>query len=167
MAQKKQMQLILSVFRGADGAVFALERIRTGQVRSNNHVILERDATGTLRVKEAKDMGASKGAVIGAVAGVLLPGVGTIGAAIAGGLAAKIHDAGLPDEQLRDLGEHLAPSSSALILLVEPAASEMAEKILRGAGGTIVAVGPDADLAAATIPTSLSAEPADGREKPA
>jgi hypothetical protein len=62
------------------------------------------------------------GAVIGAALGIITgPGVvlTTAAGAAIGGLAAKLRDAGFPDDQLRQVGEALKPGTSAIVAIIE------------------------------------------------
>ncbi len=152
VANKVSQQVVIGAFDYPDGAEFALGRVRTGEVRLHQHAILEREAGGGLRVRDAGDVGAGKGALIGAVTSLLFPGVGLIGGAIVGGLVARLRDAAFPDQQLRRMGESLTPSSSALVLVVEPDAVDIVRPILEGLRGTVAASSLDDALVLPTSP---------------
>lgn len=146
MTGEQQIQVVIGVFDSVDGAVFALGRVQTSQVRLHNHAILERAAHGGLQVRDAGDTGLGKGAFVGAVASLLIPGVGLIGGAVVGGLVAKLRDAGFPNQQLRRLGKGLSPSSSALILLIDPPAVDSIRGIIENVGGRVAVGSVDAEL---------------------
>jgi uncharacterized membrane protein len=146
MRGEQQIQVVVGAFDHVDGAAFAFGRVQTRQVRLHNHAILVRSAEGGLRVQEAGDIGPGKGAFIGAVASLLLPGIGLIGGAVVGGLAAKLRGSCFPAQQLRQLGEGLTPSSSALVLVVDPAAVDSIRPIIEKVRGRVVTGGVDAEL---------------------
>ena len=117
MAEPEGQQVVVATFDHPGGAEFAFGRVQTSQVRLHSHAILERAEDGGLRVRDGAALGARKGALIGAVASLLIPGVGLVGGAVVGGLLAKL---GENDGELRRLGQGLTPSSSALVLVVDP-----------------------------------------------
>jgi uncharacterized membrane protein len=111
------------------------------------------DADGKLRIKDTKDMGPGKGAVIGGLLGaglgLLTGGVGwlLVGGGVVGGLAAKARDGGLPDAQLRALGERMTPNSSAIVAVIEDKwVADLAQEIAE-LGAEIVREAITADLA--------------------
>jgi uncharacterized membrane protein len=107
--------------------------------------LLSMDYNGKVSIKEYGDMGGGKGAVIGGAIGLLLPGIGTIigtaGGALIGGLAAKLHDAGFPNDQLKALGDQLHPNSSLLLAVVDSDQVEEVAGKLRSANGHVVTEG--------------------------
>jgi uncharacterized membrane protein len=143
MAQQEGRQVVVATFEHPSGAEFALGRVQLSQVRLHTHAVLERAEGGGLRVRDASTLGAGKGALIGAVASLLIPGVGLVGGAIVGGLLAKLSD---NDEQMRRLGQGLSPSSSALVLVVDPPAVAVVRPILEQVRGTVAVSGIDDDL---------------------
>jgi hypothetical protein len=46
-------------------------------------------------------------------------GWAALGGGVIGGLAAKLHDAGFPDDRLKKLAEGLTPNSSALVAVID------------------------------------------------
>jgi len=102
-----------------------------------------------VKIKEAKDMGAGKGAVIGGLVGAavgLIAGpvgwVALIGAAAAG-LGAGLHDDGIENQRLKNLGRGLASGAAALLLAVDEKDKEMAEQVLKDAGANVTTEGLD------------------------
>ena len=65
--------------------------------------------------------GATIGAVTGGVIGLLAGPIGwaALGGGVIGGLAAKLHDSGFPDDRLKQLGAGLTPNSSALVAVID------------------------------------------------
>src|SRR5512135_1362195 len=101
------VQLIVAAFQDENGAEEALKALQEAKkaryIQIENAAVIRRDANDKLHIKDVRDMGGGKGAVIGGVVGgvigVLFPpavlasaGIG----AIAGGLIAKFSDGGLP-----------------------------------------------------------------------
>jgi uncharacterized membrane protein len=97
-------------------------------------------------------MGAGKGALIGAVASLLCPGVSLLGGAIVGRLAARLRDAAFPDQRLRRMGERLTPLSAALVLVADPDAVDIVRPVLEGVRGTVATSSLDAALVLPTSP---------------
>ena len=109
---------------------------------------------GKLHIKEPDDKtataGIGVGAVLGGMLGTLAGPAGVVlgasaGAAI-GGLAAR-GDSGIPDERLEEIGEALAPGTSALVVLLDEADIEETRQALAERGGKVMVASLDADLA--------------------
>jgi len=108
-----------------------------------------------VKFKESKDMGGGKGAVvggaIGAVTALLFPPaflIATAAGAVIGGLSAKLHDANLPSDTLRKLGEQLTPGSAAIVAIVDETLVAQATDALKRLNAKVSTVGLDADTAA-------------------
>ncbi len=74
------------------------------------------------------------GGVIGGVVGLIFPPSILVSAAVGaavGGLSARLHDAGFPDDRLREVGEGLKPNTSALIAVIEQFGCVRMEEELR------------------------------------
>src|SRR5262249_30283383 len=87
--------------------------------------VVNKQTDGKISFVEPKDMGAAQaatagglaGAVIGIIAGPIgVIGGGAIGAGV-GALTAKLRDSGFKDDQLKGLGEDLAPGQGAIVAL--------------------------------------------------
>lgn len=123
------MQVIVAAFKDIDGASNALKTLQ--DARREKFIIIEdaavitKDANGKVKIKDTADMGAGKGATIGAITGgvigLLAGPVGwvALGGGVIGGLAAKLHDSGFPDDQLKQLSAGLTPNSSALVAVID------------------------------------------------
>jgi uncharacterized membrane protein len=108
----------------ADQVADALKRAKGyGQIYYQNLAVVRKNPEGKVKIKETGDMSFGPGAGIGAVVGGalgLLAGPGGLvagaaaGAAI-GGAGAALHDAGIPDERLEEIGDVLGPGNSAVI----------------------------------------------------
>lgn len=147
MGNKAPMQVLAALFQFEEGAATALEVIEQAKLKKalGDKAVISMDYEGKVTIKETGDMGGGKGAVIGGALGLLLPGVGSIigaaGGALIGGLAAKLHDAGFPDDQLKALGDQLQPNSSLLLAVVDEEHLEAVEATLRSISGKVIAEG--------------------------
>lgn len=152
------VQLIVAAFRdeqGAKGALRDLKRAhRSGLIKIENAAVLRKDTKGKLHIRETHDMGGGKGATIGGVAGAaigVLAGpalvVPAAVGALVGGLAAKLRDAGFPDDRLRRVGNGLQPGSSAIVAVVEHRWVEHVKRELAEEGADILAETLGADIA--------------------
>lgn len=146
--ESDRFQVVVAAFTGEAGADGAHRRIKEIGIPRGNVAIIKRDQTGRLSLSETHDWGMGKSALVGAVAAILLPGIGPLlGAAIGAG-AAYLIDAGFPDESLKRMGAGLTPNSSAIVVLVDEADRARIEQALLDAGGQVVSGGLDANLAA-------------------
>ncbi len=141
--------ILISAFSTPLGAGRALDLLKGSAVQLGNTATVMRDASGKVDFNESADWGVGKSALVGAIAGLLLPGVGTITMAIGGALAAYFIDLGFPDALLKQMGEGLAPDSSILVALVDDVSTERASSVITQAGGTVVGTSHETDLAAA------------------
>ncbi len=147
MSKKAPMQVVAALFPYEEGATTALEVIEQAKLKKalGDKAVISMDYHGKVTIKETGDMGGGKGAVIGGALGLLLPGIGTVigaaGGALVGGLAAKLHDAGFPDDQLKALGDQLQPNSSLLLAVVEDEHIEAVEAKLRSINGKVITEG--------------------------
>jgi uncharacterized membrane protein len=123
------VQVIVAAFSDINGASNALKTLQDAKrdkvIGIQDAAVITKDANGKVKIKETADKRAGKGATIGAVTGgvigLLAGPVGwaaLTGGAI-GGLAAKLHDGGFPDDRLKQLGEGLTPNSSALVAVID------------------------------------------------
>ena len=64
------VQLIVAAFQEEDGAKNALNELKTAKkehlIKIDNAAVITKDENGKVHIKETKDMGGGKGAVIGA-----------------------------------------------------------------------------------------------------
>lgn len=160
------VEVVLAAFtdeKGAENALRALMQSRKyRQIVIRNAAVLWKDDSGKLHFKETADMrggkGATIGGVIGGVVGLIFPpsilASAAVGAAV-GGLSAKLHDAGFPDDRLRQVGDRLKPNTSGLIAVIEAVWMARIEDELRSLGANIAKEEVRADILA-----QLEAEPA-------
>ena len=137
-------------------------------IKLHDVAVVWRDADGKFHQKDPSDTGAVKGLLgglgVGAVIGVFaaplfLPLVAA--GAIVGGLAAKLHDGGIADSQLKQIGEALEKGAAAVIALVDPASSEAVNKMITDAGAEVVSIGLNEDTIAKLV-ESQSSQPDSG-----
>jgi uncharacterized membrane protein len=82
---------------------------------------------GRVRLHQTKDANPSQGAATGGWFGVLAglifmnPVVGAVLGAAIGGIWAKLHDIGISDDQMREMGESLGEGEAALFVLLTDA----------------------------------------------
>jgi uncharacterized membrane protein/sporulation protein YlmC with PRC-barrel domain len=144
------LELVAIVYAAPEGAARALREVK-GLVANQrlpevDAAVLSKRADGRVSSSQEHDVTAGRGALVGAVVGGLLTlvagPVGPIaGAAVGGaigGAGAGMVDRGVPDRYLRDLGRDLKPGTSALVVLVHPAAVNALVEALGPLGGTVV-----------------------------
>lgn len=149
MDAQQSRRILISSFETPGGADAALHLLKAAPVSLGNVAIVTRDAGGKVEFNETQDWGIGKSALVGAIAGLLLPGVGTITLAAGGALAAYFIDLGFPDPLLKQMGEGLNMNSSMLVALVDAAGVARASEVIAGASGTVLGTSDETDLAAA------------------
>jgi uncharacterized membrane protein len=139
-------RIIVASFSTTDGARGALDRLKNAGTRLGNAATVQRLVDGRVEFKETQDWGVGKSALVGAIAALVIPGIGPILGAAAGGAAAHFIDAGFPDPLLRQLGSGIDMGTSMLVALVEETDRSHAERVLADGGATILGSGLEADL---------------------
>ena len=136
------LQLLAATFGGPDQATRALATLvpALGEDAVAMAAVIRKEQDGAVHWAETHDSGAAEGAVVGfgfgAVAGLLgimLGPVALLGAPIGAGigaLVAKLRDSGYEDEDLKALGEDLAPGESALVANISAGDLEKARRLL-------------------------------------
>jgi uncharacterized membrane protein len=143
-------RILIARFDTRDGAEASVGRLKLAHVRLGNVAHIEKNDAGEVKFAESQDWGIGKSALIGAVAALILPGIGLFLGAAAGGLAAYFIDAGFPDALLNQAGTGmLQPGQSALVALVHGEDMVNAEAAIRDAHGTVLGHGDESDLARA------------------
>lgn len=149
-AAAPEKKIIIARFPSTDGAEAAVPRLKHAGVPLGNVAHIEKDGAGEVKFTESQDWGIGKSAAVGAVAAIILPGIGVVLGAAAGALAALFIDAGFPDALLKQAGNGLLSNNqSALIALVQADSMSAAEQVVRDAGGTVLGSGTESELAAA------------------
>jgi uncharacterized membrane protein len=149
MSEVASRKIMISSFDTPGGADAALQLLKAAPVALGNVAVVKRDQNGKVEFNESQDWGVGKSALVGAIAGLLLPGVGTITMAAGGALAAYFIDLGFPDPLLKQMGEGLDANSSMLVALVDEAGMTRATEVVAQAGGNVLGTSHETDLAAA------------------
>jgi len=128
MAKNEPVAVLVARFEDEDVARDALRDLnkakKDGDIEIEDAALLTRDDNDKLHISDSADKGAGRGALIGGVAGaavgVLAGPIGwaALGGAAVGGLAAKLHDGGFPDDSLRRVGAAVTPGSAALVVVL-------------------------------------------------
>jgi uncharacterized membrane protein len=136
------LQLLAAIFGGPDQATRALATLvpALGENAISMAAVIRREQDGAVHWAETHDAGAAEGAVVGfgfgavvGLLGIMLGPVALLGAPIGAGigaLVAKLRDKGYEDDDLRALGEDLAPGESALVANVSAGEVEKARRLL-------------------------------------
>lgn len=152
--------VIVAEFDNEEAASQALNNLKAERKERSfslkDSVIIRKDPNGKLHIKEAEDSGGGKGAGFGLLAGATLGliggplGIAAWGAAgaLVGGMAAKLHDSGIQNDQLRQIGEELSSGGSALVIVIDPDWTTPIEKELVLSGGRVFTTGIAAEIAA-------------------
>lgn len=149
MAESVARRIVIASFTTPKGAESTLDLLKGASVGLGNTAVVTRNDNGEVDFTESQDWGVGKSAMIGAIAGLLLPGVGTITLAAGGALAAYFIDRGFPDALLKQMGEGLAADSSMLVLLVAEADVARATQVIAQGQGTVIGSSTESDLSAA------------------
>ncbi len=146
------IEIVVAAFKDDDAASEALAALKQARdekrLAFEDAAVLRKGDDGKLDVKETNDAGALRGAAIGGVIGgvvglVLGPlAVATAAAGAAfGALVDKLHDAGIDDAKLKNLGEGLQAGTGAVVVLTVPEQAPVAAKILQEAGAAFITDG--------------------------
>jgi uncharacterized membrane protein len=152
------VQLVVAAFKDEDSAKEALMELKQAQkeklIKIENAAVLRKDERGKLHIKETRDMGGGKGAVLGGVGGAaigLIAGpalvVPVAVGALLGGLAAKLRDSGFSNQRLEALGIGLQPGTSAIVAVVEHTWVAQIEEALAEAEADVITAEIQADIA--------------------
>lgn len=143
-AQTKK--IIVASYPSMTGAKAGMDALKNAGARLGNVALVQRAADGRVEFTETQDWGLGKSAAVGALAAMLLPGIGLIAGALLGGAAAHFIDAGFPDALLKQMGSGIPAGSSLLIALTEEADLGLAERVVMESNGTLIGSGLEADL---------------------
>lgn len=149
MSDTNARHILIASFNTPGGAERGVALLKSAAIGLGNVAVITRDGSGEVKFTESQDWGVGKSALVGAVAGLILPGVGTITLAAGGALAAYFLDLGFPDPLLKQMGEGLTTNSSMLVALVDAASRTRAGEVLSQGGGVVVASTEENDLARA------------------
>ncbi len=166
--EKQPVEIVVAQFGTDQAASEALKTLK-GTIPLRDAAIIK-NVNGKVKVKETKDMGGGKGASVGtvlaAVLGLFTGGLTWVGlgaAALAGGLVAKLHDANLPNQELKAIGAALAANQAVLVLVVDEGQGAAAKKALIDVGAAAIVEGLSADVVAKLEenPAPIATAPAD------
>jgi uncharacterized membrane protein len=152
------VQIIVAAFTDEEGADQALDQLKQAKkehlIGIKDAAIIRRDPNNKLHIKETADMGGGKGAAIGGTIGAVVglvtgPGVvlTTSTGAVIGGLVAKLHDAGIPNDRLRDIGSALKPGTSAIVAVIDHVWVQQVEQELARQGAQVMTEAIKEDIA--------------------
>jgi uncharacterized membrane protein len=121
------------------------------------------DAKGKTKVHETGHGG--RGTAIGAAAGGLLGLIGgpagllawAVGGAVVGGVAGKHFGKAIPEEDLKALGQHMMPNTSAVLMLLEDQYAESVIDSMQGYGAKVVTL-TVADQVSGAIAMAVAAD---------
>lgn len=151
--------VIVAIFqeeKAADEALGQLKAERKEKAFSiQDAAVIKKDANGKLHVKETADSSGGKGAGIGLILGAAMGLIGGpiglaawgAGGALVGGIAAKLHDSGIKNDQLAKIGADIPPGSSALVVVIDPNWTSPIEKELAAAGAQVSTTAIAAEIA--------------------
>lgn len=148
----KMIEIVVAAFADDDAASAALSALQAARkenrVEYSDAAVLRKDDSGKLDIKETNDPGAVRGAAIGgAIGGVVGLLLGPLALATAaagaalGGLTDKLHDAGLDDTKLKNLGAGLQAGTGAVVVLTVPEQAPVVVKMVKEAGAAFVTDG--------------------------
>jgi uncharacterized membrane protein len=144
---KKPQPVVVATFASADAASAAGQALKEAHKKKEltykAYAIVSRDESKKLHVKETGDVGGGAGAAAGAILGLVIAiiagPVGWVAAAVTGGaiggIAAKLIDSGVKNDEIKAVGEKLQPGMGAVIVLADEVAP--VETKLAAAGGTV------------------------------
>jgi uncharacterized membrane protein len=137
------VELFVAVYDDEGQAKEALKDFKAaedlGSIDLIDAAVVVRKADGKVKFEETVDPGAKtwgkRGAIVGGLVGLIFP-PSLIGSAIVGGgagaLWGKIRDKGIPDEELKAIGESMDPGTSAIIAIAQDRVLEQLEAGLEG-----------------------------------
>ena len=108
------------------------------------YALVRRDEEKKLHVEETGDPGGTAGAVSGGALGLVLGllagpiGLAALTGAVVGGLALKLRDTGVKNEEIRAVGDSLKPGMAALVVLAEEGSEDLIAEKLTLNGGAVV-----------------------------
>jgi len=111
----------------AQECVLAMGRLAKNHVIEIDDIAIVRHTGGRTRIQQTRDLntgqGASAGGWVGALVGMLggpggMIAGGALGAAV-GGLWAKLHDVGIDDDHMKEMGNRLQSGESVVFILMK------------------------------------------------
>jgi uncharacterized membrane protein len=160
MSDKKEKSAVFNIlaftFEGEDTAGDTVKQIKKSGALDGELVVAEAivsvNAKGKTHIHEPGHgvMGGAVGAVGGGLLGLIGGPVGllawTVGGAVVGGVAGKYLGRPFSKGDLKEIGDAMAPDSSAFLLLVEDVDSEAAVDSMKGYNANVVTLTVGDDL---------------------
>ena len=154
---KVPTQVVIAAYHDEGAADEIADALRQAKRRLHidyrNVAVIRKDAGGRVKIKETGDMsggvGAGVGAVVGGALGILAGpaglAAGAAAGAVIGGAGAALHDAGIPDERLEQIGGVLQPGNSAVIAIFQEARVDKTtmKEIDKGAAEAVYSLSTD------------------------
>jgi uncharacterized membrane protein len=154
---KVPTQVVIAAYHdegAADEVADALKKAkRRLLVYYRNVAVIRKTEKGKVKIKETGDMsggvGAGVGAVVGGALGILAGpaglAAGAAAGAVIGGAGAALHDAGIPNERLEQIGSVLQPGNSAIIAIFQEAKVDKTtmKEIDKGAAEAVYSLSTD------------------------
>jgi uncharacterized membrane protein len=137
------LEVFVAAFGNEDEAEASLKDFKTmereGSIDLIDAAVIVHGADDKVHFKETADPSgkkwAKRGAIAGGLVGLIFPpsiiGAAAVGAA-GGGVWGKVRDKGIPDEELRRIGESIPPGSSAIIAVAEDRVVENLQRAIEG-----------------------------------
>ncbi len=128
---EQPMQVIVAMYKDEATAKKAAESLKKAEKKkfldTENVAVIFKGSDGKIHFTETADRDAKRGAKIGAVLGGVVGLIGGPAGVIAGGAAgaalsgaiAKLHDSGIADENLQNIGRELTGGQAALVIVLE------------------------------------------------
>jgi uncharacterized membrane protein len=128
---KLPTQIVIAAFHEEAAAGQVADALKEAkkqhQLYYKNVAVIRKNEKGKVKVKETGDMsggtGATVGALLGGAFGIFAGPAGLVAGAAAGaaigGAGSALHDAGIRDDRLKQIGDVLQPENSAVIAVFE------------------------------------------------
>ncbi len=139
----QQVELIAASFTDQYTAKQCLDQLKRmdkdGTIDLLDAAVMVKQADGKLKINEVEELtprkGRRRGAVVGGIFGAIFPPsilISAVVGAVAGGALGRFTDQGMKNEDLKAIGEELAPGHSAIIAIIE---DKWVEQFTRAAEG--------------------------------
>jgi uncharacterized membrane protein len=162
------VEVLMAVFPDRPRAEVTIDAIKQmgkrGDIEILDAALVEKDVSGKVHIKEVEELttrkGATRGAAIGGVVGLIFPPTILASAAIgaaAGGLIGKLRDTGIKTADLKEAGAQLAPGQAGVVAIVEATWAERLAQALEGRE-RLARLVLDADEAAVVVGDPVSGD---------
>jgi len=145
----KKLEMVAAMYQDEERGRTILDMLeqmhKASTIDMVDAALLKKDADGKLSVVDDSELtgkgGAKRGAIAGAVVGVIFPPA-LIASAVLGGAAGaawgKLRDTGIKSKSMEELGNSLEPGKTAVVALVKPESVRTVENALQGYDGQLV-----------------------------